>query len=116
MNLQNKYKMLDTIHKLKGSFELSNNTIFVKMIESSKQVMFWIILTATLTSSTNKTYNNPVTTLDILPTCIALAGGDTANTNFFDGVNLIPYLLGENKNMPHEKKTILAIVVLWSRV
>ena len=48
----------------------------------------------------NKTYDHPVITLDILPTACALAGVKMpANA---DGVNLMPYLLGENKAAPHD--------------
>lgn len=47
-----------------------------------------------------KTYDHPVSSLDILPTACALGGVKTpANV---DGVNLLPYLLGENKAAPHE--------------
>ena len=48
----------------------------------------------------NKTYDRPVITLDILPTACALAGVKTPENA--DGVNLMPYLLGENKAAPHE--------------
>lgn len=47
-----------------------------------------------------KTYDQPVTTLDILPTACAEAG-ITVNSNC-DGVNLIPYLTGKVPSSPHE--------------
>lgn len=47
-----------------------------------------------------KTYNHPVISLDILPTACALAGVTTPKN--VEGVNLMPYLLGENKAAPHE--------------
>ncbi len=45
-------------------------------------------------------YKMPVSTLDIFPTCVALTGAK-APANL-DGVNLTPYLIGENKKAPHE--------------
>jgi arylsulfatase A-like enzyme len=47
-----------------------------------------------------RTYDEPVTTLDILPTACALAGVKTETD--LDGVNLLPHLTGENKAAPHE--------------
>ena len=46
------------------------------------------------------TYNQPVMSFDILPTCAALAGVPVP-TNL-DGVNLVPYLKAENPEAPHE--------------
>jgi arylsulfatase A-like enzyme len=40
--------------------------------------------------------------LDILPTAIAAAGGTVDPSWKLDGVNLIPYLTGENPSKPHE--------------
>jgi len=61
-------------------------------------------------------YEPPVISLDILPTALALCGaglqpaqssanGQVANLphNRLDGVNLIPFLSGENKTAPHER-------------
>jgi len=49
-----------------------------------------------------KLYPQPAIQLDVLPTCIAAAGGTTDPTWKLDGVNLLPYLLGENSGRPHE--------------
>ena len=49
------------------------------------------------------TYENPVISLDILPTAVELAGGKLDESIIYDGVNLMPYLLGENNSEPHEK-------------
>ncbi|MDZ4849667.1 MAG: sulfatase-like hydrolase/transferase [Pirellulaceae bacterium] len=46
-------------------------------------------------------YDYPVQNLDILPTCIAAAGGTVQPDWKLDGVNLTPYLKGENKARPH---------------
>ena len=49
------------------------------------------------------TYDQPVIALDILPTAIALAGGEVPQDRVIDGVNLIPYLSGEKADAPHER-------------
>ena len=50
----------------------------------------------------NKTYNYPVSTFDLLPTFYASGGGDVSDLKDIDGVNLIPFVKGENTNRPHE--------------
>ena len=47
-------------------------------------------------------YDNPVISLDIFATILAQAKTPVKTKNEIDGVNLIPYLTGENKNAPHE--------------
>lgn len=47
-------------------------------------------------------YEYPVITLDILPTSIALAGGNPENIKELDGVNLLPFISGSEKSRPHE--------------
>jgi arylsulfatase A-like enzyme len=47
-----------------------------------------------------KTYDWPVTALDILPTACAVAGA-TADADL-DGANLLPHLTGEKTTAPHE--------------
>jgi arylsulfatase A-like enzyme len=49
-----------------------------------------------------QTYTNPIIQLDLLPTAIAAAGGKVDPSWKLDGVNLLPYLTGENKAKPHE--------------
>jgi len=44
-------------------------------------------------------YDHPVSTLDFLPTACALAGANHVDS--IEGVNLLPYLKGENKSAPH---------------
>ncbi|WP_373524144.1 sulfatase-like hydrolase/transferase [Aquiflexum sp.] len=46
------------------------------------------------------TYDYPIISLDIFGTMAGLIGTQTKNE--LDGVNLIPYLTGENQNAPHE--------------
>ena len=47
-----------------------------------------------------KTYDHPVIALDILPTACALAGVKTPAN--IDGVDLMPHLLGERNEPPHD--------------
>lgn len=50
----------------------------------------------------NTVYNNPISTLDLLPTFYNLAGGDEKQITGLDGINLIPFVIQKNKNRPHE--------------
>lgn len=49
-----------------------------------------------------KVYDSPVLNLDVLPTSLAAAGNPVADSAKLDGVNLLPYLTGENNARPHE--------------
>lgn len=50
----------------------------------------------------NTTYDYPVNSLDFLPTALAAASGKQIGKNKLDGKNLIPYIKGENKQLPHQ--------------
>jgi arylsulfatase A-like enzyme len=67
-------------------------------LEGGIRVPFFIAWRGKLPA--DRTYAYPVTTLDILPTACALAGAKTPQN--VDGVNLMPHLLGENQEAPHE--------------
>ncbi len=47
-------------------------------------------------------YDKPVLSLDIFATIAALAGASTDPARPLDGINLMPYLTGENTDAPHE--------------
>ena len=47
-------------------------------------------------------FDKPVSSLDIMATAVALSGAKTNAEKPLDGVNLIPYLNGENNEKPHE--------------
>lgn len=47
-------------------------------------------------------YEQPLSTLDLLPTFVKAGGGDPTAIDGLDGVDLIPYLRGENDDQPHE--------------
>jgi arylsulfatase A-like enzyme len=67
-------------------------------LEGGIRVPFFLSWPGTLPAG--KTYDHSVIALDVLPTACAVAGA-TAPADV-DGVNLVPYLLGENKAAPHE--------------
>lgn len=48
-------------------------------------------------------YDRPVSTLDFLPTALALAGVDNASMPATEGVNLLPFLQGTETSAPHPK-------------
>jgi arylsulfatase A-like enzyme len=49
-----------------------------------------------------KTYDRPVSSLDILPTSLAAAGATSIAGQPLDGVDLLPYLTGKKSGDPHE--------------
>ncbi len=48
-------------------------------------------------------YDNPVSSTDIFSTTVLNTGGTMPTDREYDGVNLLPYVLGENKERPHEQ-------------
>ncbi len=48
-------------------------------------------------------YAEPVISLDVFATAIALTKASVPSQHVLDGVNLIPYLAGEEKSSPHER-------------
>ena len=49
-----------------------------------------------------KVFDAPVIALDIGPTAVAAAGGTISDGAPLDGVNLLPYLMGDKTGRPHE--------------
>jgi arylsulfatase A-like enzyme len=49
-----------------------------------------------------KVYDQPVIQLDILPTALAAAGVKVGDDARLEGVDLLPYLGGENQSAPHD--------------
>lgn len=47
-------------------------------------------------------YEKPVIALDILPTFVEMAGGEIVEEDHIHGVDLTPYINGNNSNTPHE--------------
>lgn len=50
-----------------------------------------------------KVYNDPVISIDILPTAVTAAGGSVSKNWKLDGVNLLPYLAGNKQTPPHKE-------------
>lgn len=55
------------------------------------------------TISEEITYSKPVSSLDIMPTFLELAGRKSQIDDMFDGVNLMPYILKEKTTLPHQE-------------
>ncbi|WP_153798881.1 sulfatase-like hydrolase/transferase [Foetidibacter luteolus] len=49
-----------------------------------------------------KTYDLPVSNLDIFATAVAAAGAQLPKGKVYDGANLVPYVSGESNGRPHE--------------
>ena len=50
-----------------------------------------------------KVYSQPVIALDLLPTFVAAAGGKPESSWKLDGVDLLPFVDGKQKSLPHEQ-------------
>lgn len=82
-----------------GSLNIPLRGYKTQPYEGGVRVPFLLQWPGTLPSNT--VYQAPVSTLDILPTAIAAAGGTSPAAWQLDGVNLLPYLLGQNSARPH---------------
>lgn len=51
----------------------------------------------------NTEYHKPISTLDLLPTFYKAGGGDIADLKEIDGVDITPFVKGENDGVPHQK-------------
>ena len=49
-----------------------------------------------------KEFSHSVTSLDLLPTCVAAGGAKVAKDWELDGVNLLPFIQGQSKEAPHK--------------
>jgi len=48
-------------------------------------------------------YENPVISLDLLPTAVAAVGGKVGEDAGIDGVNLLPYIVDRKDGLPHDR-------------
>jgi arylsulfatase A-like enzyme len=71
-----------------------------QVLEGGIRVPFLVQWKGTLPA--DKVYEKPVIALDIHPTACAAAGVKLPDDAKLDGVNLLPYLKGENDKPPHE--------------
>ena len=72
-----------------------------KMLEGGIRIPFLMQLKGRLPEG--RIYDRPVSSLDLLPTALALAGVEAKPEWKLDGVNLIPFLTGERTGDPHER-------------
>lgn len=56
-----------------------------------------------------RTFDHPVNTIDVACTTLALAGVKIEGDETLDGVNLMPFVTGENKSAPHD-------AIFWRKV
>ncbi|MGJ8682555.1 sulfatase [Paraglaciecola sp.] len=54
------------------------------------------------TFKANSVYSYPVSFLDFLPTFVQAGGGSVSDISDIDGVDLKPFVVGENANRPHQ--------------
>jgi arylsulfatase A-like enzyme len=71
-------------------------------LEGGVRVPFLLRWPAKLGSKAGTTDDRPIIQLDILPTALAAAGQSIDPAWHLDGVNLLPYLTGENTGRPHD--------------
>lgn len=69
------------------------------LLEGGIRVPFIISYPEKLKSGT---YNKAITSLDLTPTFVALAGGKTLKKDKLDGVNIYPHLSNATQDAPHE--------------
>lgn len=69
------------------------------LLEGGIRVPFTITCPNMLKAGTS--YHQPVSSLDLTPTFVALAGGKTMPEDKLDGVNLFPFINGEKTETPH---------------
>ncbi len=72
-----------------------------QMYEGGIRVPFVMQWKGTLPAGT--TYTEPVISLDLAPTTLAIAGAQVPPQVQFDGVNLMPYLLEAKSGTPHDR-------------
>lgn len=69
-------------------------------LEGGTRVPFALQWKGTLPAG--KTYERPIIQLDLVPTILAAAGGEVSPEDKLDGVDLLPFLRGEDAAAPHE--------------
>ncbi len=70
------------------------------LFEGGIRVPFFMTWPAGIAANT--TYDEPIISLDLFPTFIDAAGGSSTAENQLEGVNLLPYVKGENITKPHD--------------
>lgn len=70
-------------------------------LEGGIRVPFLMSWPKKIQAGTN--YQHPISTLDLLPTFFEAGGGNVDTLMQLDGVNLLPYILGEKLERPHQR-------------
>lgn len=83
-----------------ASINLPLSGIKATQLEGGIRVPFLMKWPGKLTPNT--TYTKPISTFDLLPTFFKAAGGDLKSLDDIDGVDLLPYINGQNTERPHE--------------
>ncbi len=71
------------------------------LLEGGIRVPFTMTWPSTLKRGSR--YSHPVSALDLVPTFVALAGGQTGPEDQLDGVNIFPYVQGSKAGRPHDE-------------
>jgi len=71
------------------------------LLEGGIRVPFTMTWPQKIKSSSRYAY--PVSALDLVPTFVALAGGQTQPEDKLDGVNIFPYVQGSESGRPHDE-------------
>ena len=69
-------------------------------LEGGIRVPFIMRWTGTISKGSE--YSYPISTLDLLPTFYTAGGGELSLIEGLDGVDLLPFILGENTARPHQ--------------
>ncbi len=93
-------------HSSNGSSNKPLNGGKSSMFEGGVRVPFAMQWSGTIKAGS--VYNEPVISLDILPTAAAIGGAKPPKGRKIDGVNLMPYLGGKKAGRPHE-------ILFWRR-
>ncbi|MGL1886800.1 MAG: sulfatase [Reichenbachiella sp.] len=71
------------------------------LLEGGIRVPFTMTWPNGIKGGTN--YDQPISSLDLTPTFVELAGGEISPKDNLDGVNIFPFLNGQNSAIPHNE-------------
>ncbi len=71
------------------------------LLEGGIRVPFIMTWPKSITADTE--FNHPISSLDLTPTFVELAGGKITQNDKLDGVNILPFIKGEQTSRPHDE-------------